>query len=662
MAQPQQQQYPMPQRPFSPAQNTASSGAPQQFGLPPNKRQRLSPTPTSQPGSPYVASPYGTSPNTPANTTGASPHFSTVGIPQGVYNTPYSNGLTNPTLTLPQSQPGHQSQPNRQAHFQGSTSFANPPHTTSRPDFANYATAQPQQQLHPNPHSHPHQQHTQNQYAGTMGPPSKPVEKPKEDLSDPMDILAGTGVDLREEEQYMFATSNKLFNKSFNSNVLGPNYAQPGMSTSGFSFTQFPPGNEASFYGAGPANVIAENVGTKSQDEFLQEAADKAWAVAARNVGMSRQNELDHPFLNVQVVQAKMGKFARENGLSTNLEGNGMGYMKVPDNFNNREVRIQSRIGPEAGFIHTSGSFIPADAMVVDQVALLSIATKHRLQGLVEGGVKLARGRQTGSHGVLPEEWADAAVPVNYDSHVPESGLRNGWESAVSPHSNQLDRSLSIATKLPTPVSDSANPSAAPKLTSEVAAALRSSASQERDQEEARLRKRLARAAGEGVSRPGSIVPGTPGSIAPDSMDKAPTKKEQKKKADAKVNEAATHAAANTTTAQFLGGGRGFFGKKKKTYSWMNPGGAGGAGGSGASTPGRISTQGLPGISGSLPLNAPPEKLTADGVRRLGTWRDDSDKGRHVQIRDWISVLEQDGREKKALQMAYMWLDQSEPK
>jgi len=126
---------------------------------------------------------------------------------------------------------------------------------------------------------------------------------------------------------------------------------------------------------------------------------------------------------------------------------------------------------------------------------------------------------------------------------------------------------------------------------------------------------------------------------------------------EAKVNEAASHAAANVTTAQFLGGGGGLFGKKKK-YSWMNPG----ASGSGASTPGRIMTQGLPGTPGGPVANPAPEKLTIDGVRRLGQWREDKEKGTGIQMRDWITVLEEDGHEKKALQKAYMFLDLSDPK
>jgi len=189
--------------------------------------------------------------------------------------------------------------------------------------------------------------------------------------------------------------------------------------------------------------------------------------------------------------------------------------------------------------------------------------------------------------------------------------------------------------------------------------ALRASASKEREFEEARLLKRQKRLTGEATPRQGSTLPSTPGSSAPEPSEKGPTKKEQKKKAEAKVNEAASHAAANNTTAQFLGGGGGLFGKKKK-YSWMT-GGAGGST-SGTSTPGRIMTQGLPGTP-SVPVgNAAPEKLTVEGVRRLGTWREDKEKGAGIQMRDWITVLEGDGREKRALQKAYLFLDQSEPK
>jgi hypothetical protein len=80
--------------------------------------------------------------------------------------------------------------------------------------------------------------------------------------------------------------------------------------------------------------------------------------------------------------------------------------------------------------------------MLVDHLALLSIATKHRLRIFLEDAAKLAKGRQTGSHGIIPEEWADAATPADStgSSFVTEGGPRSGWESAVSPHSNPRKR------------------------------------------------------------------------------------------------------------------------------------------------------------------------------------------------------------------------------
>ena len=411
MAQPQQQ-YPIPQqRPFSPPQSATSPGTPQQFALPPNKRQRLSPNPPSQPGSPYVQSPYGMSPNATAPpSAGASPHFANVQLPQGVYNTPYSNGHTTPTLSLPQSQPNH-----TQPH-QSPLNFPNQNQINHQANY-NYTMAP--------------------QTPGTMGPPSKPADKPKEDGIDPMDVLGGTGIDLREEEQYTF----QMYNNSFNSQQSG---SQSGTISSGHSFTQFPPGDDGSFYGAGPANATAEATTAKSQDEYLSKAADKAWNDAARNLAISRQRELNNPFLLVGNVHMRMDKIAKENGITLKKDPhNGtMGTMKLPGDFSNPTVKMQTAVGPNGALVATTGTFISAESLLVDQLALMSIATKHRLRILLEDATRLAKGRQTGSHGVIPDEWAEVAAPTNTASTslITEGAPRSGWESAVSPHSNPLKR------------------------------------------------------------------------------------------------------------------------------------------------------------------------------------------------------------------------------
>lgn len=637
MAQPQQQQppYPMPQRPFSPPQpvNSPSTQNQQQFAFPPHKRQRMSPNPPSQPGSPYVTSPYAMSPGASGQSSASpSPHFSTVQIPQGAYTTPYSNGLNaqpSPSLNLPQTpgavpphaQPSPLSFPGQvQQHHQGNIQAAH---------FNNFNLQMPQ---------HP---------GGVMGPPSRPVDKNKLDGLDPLDVLGGTGIDLAEEEQYTF----QQYSSSFNAQG---SRSHPGNISAGHSFTQFAPGNQGSFYGSGPANQPGEAPNAKSQEDFEKKAADKAWHDAARDLAVSRQRELNNPFLNVGHVHKRMEKIAHDNGLGLNTDASGkMGTMKLPEHFPEPNVKVQTAVGPDGAITATTGFFVPADSLLVDQLALMSISTKHRLRGLLEDALKLAIGRQTSSHAQIKDEWADVAVQAikpSVSTIVNEGGPRIGWESSVSPLTNPLKRPLSAAGRLPTPVSDSAK-TQTKSFANDVALTLRKAASKEQEAEEARLRKRKARESGEG-SRAGSINPGTPGSMAPDILDKPPTKKEMKKKAEAKTSEAASHAAANVTTTQFLGG-RNVFGKKKQ-YSWMMAGGSG----SGTSTPGKIMTQGLGASVGSPTANPGLEKLTTDGVRRLGAWREDGVKGRNIQLRDWIVVLEDDGREKRALQKAYAQVDE----
>lgn len=46
--------------------------------------------------------------------------------------------------------------------------------------------------------------------------------------------------------------------------------------------------------------------------------------------------------------------------------------------------------------------------------------------------------------------------------------------------------------------------------------------------------------------------------------------------------------------------------------------------------------------------------------KKLGLWREDGVNGRGVQIRDWITVLERDGVEKKTLAKCYARLSSGE--
>ncbi|CAM1504180.1 Fc.00g017710.m01.CDS01 [Cosmosporella sp. VM-42] len=633
MAQPQPQAQ-MPPRAFSPPQPTPSPAASQSsFALPPNKRVRTD-GPASQPGSPYATSPYAASPGatgTPPGTAASPAYAQSPALPGG-YTTPYTNGHGTPGLNLPNTQPTP-------------TPPLQSPHHLSTP-MPQYTTAT----MAPigTPTAGPSQGH------GVMGPPQRPAERPTKDYEyDVTDSLAGTGIDLRAEEQYM----NDLYSTNFEAN----HEARTG-------FPQHPPGAKSTFYGAGIANQPTQSIPDASQQQFAAQQAEKAWQESTMRLAVQRTQEIGDPFLLVAMLHRRAEKVAREHhiGLNLDLKNNngGMGKMRLPDQFPQPKVTVKVTPGPDSTIVNTTGSYIPHDAYLVDQLALMSIATKHRLRELVEDASLIATHRQKTSHGDVPEEWAPAAAPMNAEPLEPIEDAVNGAgvDGANGSSTTPPKRSADAAE-----LDSRAPPKKLPKISSYMTTTMRELARQEREWEEARLRKRQKRKDGipdSGIttSRAGSVALGTPGSVAPEP-EKALTKKEMKKNQALKAAEANSHANQNMTSSMFagLGGKGGLFGKKKtgKTYDWMNVG----RGGSGTSTPtrntGGAGKGGGAGAGAAAPANM---ALTTEGRNRLGTWREDKEKGRNIQLRDWVSVLERDGREPKALQRAYMHLDASNPK
>lgn len=173
---------------------------------------------------------------------------------------------------------------------------------------------------------------------------------------------------------------------------------------------------------------------------------------------------------------------------------------------------------------------------------------------------------------------------------------------------------------------------------------LRDYAYAERAAEEERLRKRQKRVqdetAAQNGTRAGSAAPAIPGSVAPEP-EKAPTKKEQKKIAAQKHD--ASAESVNMTTMKFLGGG-------KKKYSWMTGGAA-----NGPKTPARAPGS-TPGTPAAAATPKPPENtnLTPEPRTKMGAWREYGEKGKNIQIRDWATALERDGKEAYALQQTYL--------
>ncbi|KAF5678904.1 hypothetical protein FHETE_1013 [Fusarium heterosporum] len=647
MAQPQPQtQVQVPPRAFSPPQHSPSPAASQSsFALPPQKRIRTD-GPSSQPESPYATSPYAASPGavaTPPATTGSPAYAQSPALPQP-YATPYTNGHTTPGLNLPDVRPNSTppiQHPQQQAPVHQYTNATMTPVPVPTP--GHLMAPSPGPGHGPGP--------------GVMGPPQRPAERPTKDYEyDVTDSLAGTGIDLRAEEQYM----NDLYATGFDE------------ARTGFAHQQ--PGPKSSFYGAGPANQPAQSVQDQQQEQFAAQQAERAWSESSMRLALQRTQEISDPFLLVAMLHRRADKIAKEHHLALNLDlknnSQTMGKMRLPEQFPAPKVTLKVTPGPDSTMVHTTGSYIPQDAFLVDQLALMSIATKQRLRELVEDAHVVASNRQKTSHGDIPEDWLPAAAPMNAEPLEPiekpaepvqdvDEALLDG---ADTDGTNPLKRSSDAAG-----LTNGAPPVKLPKVSSYMTTTMRDLARQERDWEEARLRKRQKRKdgipdSGTTTSRAGSVAPGTPGAAAPEAP-KAMTKKEMKKNQQIKAAEIDSHQSQNTTSSIFagLGGKGGLFGKKKtgKTYDWMNVG----RGGSGASTPTRNAPGAGKGAGASGPAQSPTNMaMTTEGRNRLGTWREDKEKGRNIQLRDWAAVLERDGREVKALQRAYLYLDSSNPK
>lgn len=149
------------------------------------------------------------------------------------------------------------------------------------------------------------------------------------------------------------------------------------------------------------------------------------------------------------------------------------------------------------------------------------------------------------------------------------------------------------------------------------------------------------------ASRSGSAAPSAgPGSVAPEQPEAKPMTKKDTKKA-ARLQDTSS-LSVNSTVSQFMG-------KKGKKYSWMT-----GGGGSGANTP-KGAPGGAPGTA-APGGRTPKGPLTQDPSQKLGKLREDSAKGRNIQMRDWIDVLERHAilTDRPVLQQAYIKLDRSD--
>ncbi|EFQ91830.1 hypothetical protein PTT_11223, partial [Pyrenophora teres f. teres 0-1] len=517
----QQQQQPPPvqtqnlhhhqqQRAFSPQnyQHSPTVMSPTMgSGIPPNKRQRLSPNPPSPapyqspfaiPGAPtYPPSPYTTSPQTPG----------------------YNSLPTSPAAMHPP--PFHQ----------------------------------------PQPYQHPNAPQPAPQ--SSMPPPKLPYSKTGDsselekanardlDVNNISDVLTGSGIDLRAEED------NLLHNyRSFNSQATG------STASANNSFNNW---GQQSGHGAyqGTGALSQEMTEEQQQAEFIRKHEQ-----AARILNESAQHPLNDPFLSASVLRHRIAKRGYDHGISINVDGL---FDKIPDK-GQQEIRRTTRAGSDGEQIVglEAASLLNQNAPLVEILTLITLAAEERVRTVVEDAFALCQGRQNTSHGLIPPQLVDIAV-VESDAQEkmapPVNILKTPWEapdSAVSP-TTTASKGLPNAARLPTPPSEAPpTPQRTYQNVNRVVTALVKRVNDDYKWEQERLRKRAQRQAG--ASATPTDAPAIPIPLPEPVTKKALAAAKKQSQSDVVV-----FGKANETASMALGG-------KKKKYSWMTGGGGGGGG------------------------------------------------------------------------------------
>lgn len=240
-----------------------------------------------------------------------------------------------------------------------------------------------------------------------MGPPSRPAERldRSTDLNQLSDIVMASGIDVREEENYL-AESYRNQHSSYPSLYTAGQQQHYSAATPGGRFSSTWPhaGHDglSIIPGAGPYNKPPLSM--RTIEEELYDKHKKA----ARALAENQQYHLRDSFLAANNVRQLMSKRAYENGVIISWKGLEEKTMDTAPPAANGVTMIGAD-GTGVVSIRKS-STLAESAPLADMLTLLSLAANEKLRDIVEDAFRISRGRQMSSQGVVPPEWSDIAV------------------------------------------------------------------------------------------------------------------------------------------------------------------------------------------------------------------------------------------------------------
>lgn len=482
-----------------------------------------------------------------------------------------------------------------------------------------------------------------------MPPPPRPNKEEKEEkgVDDVTDVMHGSGINLKDEENYLHTLYTNQHTAKDSFGTQGSSFGS-GTLSGGNSFNTL---QGTSFDGQNGA--FAGTLGQPASQDDVEKEEKRKREAAAREKAERDQHHLNNPFLLGNVLRLRMDKIARENGVRLDVQG--LYLLQQPA----EPTKVMTNGTNSTGIVRP-GSKIDQGAPFADILSLVSLAAGERARSLLDDAHALSRARLYGDHSRVPPDLADLAIaPGNEmkdETVQPENITGTEWDRLPDAPGGPEDNDNSSTTKPQHTVSFQAS----------INNHFRELAEKDKAAEKERIRKREARrkaaeAAAENEDGSGAALPdasaatSTPAGDQDKQQPKMTKKEQMKQQKEAKnASESQMNATTNQTAALMA------FGKKSKKYSWMSgpsmptnrfakpsaPSSGGGGGGSGSASGGTNTPVKKEGAR--TPIAGAAAENDDVGMVKWGEWKED--KG--VQLRDWALVLERDGREKKALQRA----------
>jgi hypothetical protein len=284
--------------------------------------------------------------------------------------------------------------------------------------------------------------------ANAMRPPERAkggAQAKVTDLVELSDIFKDSGVDLREEENYLYDSYKDPHPATLAAGAVPFSQSSTNVPSPGQTFDTWKSSQNATQLTQAAGLSAPFSQPTVNEGE-MHDLVREQHQAAALQQAMAQEHHLRDPFVMADSLREKIEVRTTEYA----IRHKSYGITSDPMAF------LQASQGNRGEAIVAAKTYLAADSSLVPLLTLLSLATRERLRSVLEDAYGTARARVFGSGGVVPPEWTDMAKgegKAEQTTALPQSLSGTPWDaipdSAVSPLTTDTSKRMSRATFVP---------------------------------------------------------------------------------------------------------------------------------------------------------------------------------------------------------------------